>query len=151
MPNVVISDTSCLIILDKIGELDILKCCYQRIYITSEIAQEYGNKLPEWIEVKQYENQSLKQSLQNHIDEGEATAITLATELSNCKVILDDLKARRYALSMNLQVTGTLGVIVKAKNNNCIVAVKPIIEKLKTTDFRLSSDLISLVLQQANE
>lgn len=51
MHKVIISDTSCFIILSKIGELDILNKVYGRIYTTIDIAAEFGEPLPSWIEV----------------------------------------------------------------------------------------------------
>lgn len=43
MHKVVISDTSCLIVLSKIGEIEILKKTYEQIFTTPEIAAEFGN------------------------------------------------------------------------------------------------------------
>jgi predicted nucleic acid-binding protein len=51
MPNVIISDTSCLIILTKIEELDLLRQLYNKVTITQEIFIEFGEQIPDWIEV----------------------------------------------------------------------------------------------------
>lgn len=51
MQDVIIADTSCLILLDNIGELELLKQLYQRITITPEIAEEFEKKLPDWIKI----------------------------------------------------------------------------------------------------
>ena len=48
-PEIIISDTSCLIVLSKIGELDLLGRWYQNIVTTIEIANEFGEELPDWI------------------------------------------------------------------------------------------------------
>ena len=50
MHKIIISDTSCLIILSKIGELDLLQKLYKTIVTTLEIAEEFGEELPNWIE-----------------------------------------------------------------------------------------------------
>lgn len=55
-----ISNTSCLIVLDNIGLLDILKKLYSKIVITQEVAEEFGKNLPDWIEIKAYEKGVLK-------------------------------------------------------------------------------------------
>ncbi|MEM9687375.1 MAG: hypothetical protein AAF934_10715 [Bacteroidota bacterium] len=47
-----ISDTSCLIILSKIDELELLKRMGNTVYITATIKKEFGKELPEWILVK---------------------------------------------------------------------------------------------------
>ena len=44
--NLVIADTSCLVILSKVNELNLLKAVYHRIIITPEIAKEFINKSP---------------------------------------------------------------------------------------------------------
>ncbi|MBK6536412.1 MAG: hypothetical protein IPG09_01110 [Ignavibacteria bacterium] len=50
------------------------------------------------------------------LGKGEASAIALAVEIKDCTVILDDLKARNIAEKLKLDITGTIGVIIKAKN-----------------------------------
>ena len=49
MPKIIISDTSCFIILTKIGALDLLQKVYGQMLTTSDIAEEFGQKLPEWL------------------------------------------------------------------------------------------------------
>ncbi len=51
MHKTIISDTSCLIILSKIGEIELLEKVYGRVLTTTDIAAEFGEVLPEWIEV----------------------------------------------------------------------------------------------------
>lgn len=68
MPRTIISDTSCLIVLTNIGELELLQKIYGQITTTPEIAQEYGLPLPLWIEIKEATNKNLQQVLQLQID-----------------------------------------------------------------------------------
>ena len=77
MPNVIISDTSCLIILTKIEELDLLRQLYNKVTITQEIFIEFGEQIPDWIEVRQVNDNFRKQLLEMQIDKGEASAIAL--------------------------------------------------------------------------
>jgi predicted nucleic acid-binding protein len=51
MHKIIISDTSCFIVLSKIDELDILHKVYSKIITTIDIVAEYGDALPEWIEI----------------------------------------------------------------------------------------------------
>ncbi|TAK40989.1 MAG: hypothetical protein EPO28_09275 [Saprospiraceae bacterium] len=53
MAQIIISDTSCLILYDKIRRFDVLKATFEQIVATEEVENEYGD-LPEWIEVKSY-------------------------------------------------------------------------------------------------
>ena len=57
MLDLIIRDTSVLILFEKINKLDVLKQLYSKIYITPEIALEFGNTLPGWIEVKEVKKQ----------------------------------------------------------------------------------------------
>ena len=51
MPKAIISDTSCFIILTNIGELELLHKVYGQIITTPEIVAEFGETLPEWVEI----------------------------------------------------------------------------------------------------
>jgi len=85
------------------------------------------------------------------IDRGESSAIALALETPDSTIILDDYKARKIADQLGLIFTGTVGVIIKAKLNGIIPSIKPILEKIKQTDFRLSADIKLQALKEANE
>jgi len=85
------------------------------------------------------------------IDRGESSAIALALETPDSTIILDDYKARKIADQLGLIFTGTIGVIIKAKLNGIILSIKPILEKIKQTDFRLSADIELQALKEAKE
>lgn len=151
MPDVIISDTSCLIILSKIGELDLLQKIYGGVLTTPEIASEFGEELPDWIAVKQVKDLHKQQLLEMQVDKGESSAIALALETEHSAVILDDYKARQIAERLNVKYTGTIGIIIKAKKDRIISSVKPILERIKQTDFRISVDLEIAALKEAGE
>ncbi len=123
MPRVIISDTSCFIVLTSMGELDLLQKVYGKITTTPEIATEYGETLPEWVEIQNVSDQFTQQLLELQIDKGEASAIALALEVSDCTIILDDYKARKIAERLGITITGTIGVIVKAKLSGIIPSI----------------------------
>ena len=52
MHKAIIADTSCLISLDKIGELEILNKLFGTIITTTEVAGDFGQPLPTWVEIK---------------------------------------------------------------------------------------------------
>lgn len=151
MPKVIISDTSCLIILTKIGEIDLLRQLYKTVTITQDILLEYGENLPVWFEVQQVKDHYKQQLLEMQINKGEASAIALALETSDNIVILDDWKARKLAERLGISVTGTLGVIIKAKNTGFIPTIKPYLDKIRETNFRISEELEEIALKEANE
>lgn len=151
MHKMVISDTSCLILFHKIGELDILRKVYESVTTTPEIAEEFGYELPDWIRIEFVKDKKYQEFLETQIDWGEASAIALAKEIEASLLLLDDLKARKLAVKLNLKITGTLGVIHKAKQIGVLENVKPIIEKLQATNFRISGNIIDELLRKNNE
>lgn len=151
MPKIIISDTSCFIILSNIGELELLKKIYGKIYTTHQIASEFGEQLPNWVEILEIKDIDKQQILEIQIDKGEASAICLALETPNSVLILDDYKARKLAEILNLPFTGTIGVFVRAKLDGHINSIKPLLNKLKQTDFRISIDIEIQALKAANE
>lgn len=151
MPNTIISDTSCLIILSKVDEIKILRKLYQHIITTPEISQEYGKELPSWISIVSASDKQKQLLLETQIDKGEASAIALALEIKNSTLIIDDYKARKIAERLGITYTGTIGVIIKAKLRGIIPSVKPILNKIYQTDFRLSEDIIINALREAGE
>jgi predicted nucleic acid-binding protein len=151
MPKTIISDTSCFIILTNIGELDLLQKVYGQITTTPEIAEEFGETLPEWVEILSVTDKYRQQILEMQIDKGESSAIALALETPDSVVILDDYKARKIAERLGITFTGTIGVIIKAKLSGIIPSVRPILEKIKQTDFRLSAEIETQALKEADE
>jgi len=139
--RVIISDTSCLIVLNNIGELELLHKLYGEILTTSIIADEFGDKLPTWVKIQNVQDIYRVRILELQIDKGESSAIALALEIPESTLILDDFKARKIAEGLGLKMTGTLGIIIKAKLNNLIPSVRPIFEKIKKTNFRISEEI----------
>ena len=151
MHKIIISDTSCFIILTNIGELHLLQKLYSKIITTIEIATEFGEPLPEWVEILSVKSKDTQRLLEMQIDKGESSAIALALEISDSLLILDDIKARKIASQLGLSITGTLGIIIKAKLEGIIPSVIPILNKIKQTDFRLSNEVELQVLKAAME
>lgn len=149
--EIIISDTSCLILLSKIDEIDILKQVGSSVYITPEIKNEIGTELPKWILVKRPKDKHYQKILELDLDEGEASAIALSLEFSNPVLILDDKKARKTAEKLNVRYSGTFGLILKAKQIGKVKKIRPLIEKIKRTNFRFSEKLLQAVLNEAGE
>ena len=95
--KLIIADTSCLILLSKIEELELLKKLFKEIIITSEIVEEYGEPLPNWFIVESVVDRQKQIRFESQVDRGEASAIALSFEIDNTLVILDDNKARKLA------------------------------------------------------
>ena len=151
MPKTIISDTSCFIILANIGELELLHTVYGEVLTTIDIATEYGEPLPEWVKIATVTDKYRQQILEMQIDKGESSAIALALEIPGSTIILDDYKARKIAEQPGIIYTGTKGVIIKAKLKGQIATIKPFLEKIKQTNFRLSPEIELQALKEANE
>lgn len=151
MQSAIISDTSCLILLDKIGELHLLNKLYGRIVVTPEIVKEFGKKLPEWFDVKSPVNKTYQRILEASLDLGEASAIALAIEEKDSLLIVDELKGRKFAEQLGLNFTGTLGILIRAKQRGILSSIKPALQKIKQTNFRLSKELEQRILVSVGE
>jgi predicted nucleic acid-binding protein len=151
MPKVIISDTSTLVLFHKIEAFNLLKDVYQELLTTPEIADEFGEKLPDWIKIQSVSDKKYQDFLETQVDHGEASAIALATEFDDVLLLLDDLKARKLATQLKFKITGALGVIHRAKQLSIIDKVKPLIDKLLLTDFRIADNIIEEILKLNNE
>ena len=151
MHKTIISDTSCFIILSKINELDLLKKVYGQIFTTPDIVEEFDEMLPEWVIVENVSDKSKQRILELQIDRGESSAIALALEMPKSTLILDDFKARKIAQQLGIPFTGKIGVIIKSKLNGIIPSIKPYLEKIKETNFRISAEIELQALKEAQE
>ena len=102
MQKIIISDTSCFILLEKIEEITLLQKLFGEIVVTSVIENEFGKPLPEWIKVSNAKDKNYQNILESSVDKGEASALALAIEQSDCLLILDDLKVRKLAKELKL-------------------------------------------------
>ena len=133
MPNVTVADTTCLIIFYKIGELELLKKLFGKLHITDTVLKEFNHSVPDWIEVVQPKTEVHK-GFAGYLDPGEATSIALASEYEESLLIIDEIKGRKAA-----------------KDKGHLKAVKPVLEKIQETNFRISKELIGRVLEKVNE
>jgi len=147
----IISDTSCLIILSNIGEFDLLQKLFGEIITTSIIAEEFGEALPNWVKIQNVSDKLKMQILELQIDRGESSAIALALEIPESILILDDYKARKVAENLGLNFTGTIGIIIRAKLENIIPSIKPLLDKIKQTNFRISAEIELQAYKEAKE
>lgn len=86
-----------MILFHKIDEFNLLQKVYGELITTPEIAEEFGEKLPDWIKIQPVSDKKYQNFLETQIDFGEASAIELATEYDDVLLLLDDLKARKLA------------------------------------------------------
>ncbi|MFB6277817.1 MAG: DUF3368 domain-containing protein [Halothece sp.] len=105
-----------------------------------------------WIEIQSVQNQQLVNELRTRINIGEAEAIALAVEAKATRLLIDERLGRQVATDLGLRITGVLGILLLAKRQKLITAVKPIINDLVIqANFRISSQLYADVLNVAGE
>lgn len=148
MNKIIISDTSCLIALSNIGQLSILKDLFKEIIITEEVKDEFGDELPIWIKTQTAKDIGRKKDLEAILDKGEASSIALSLEIENSLLIIDESKGRKIANSLNLQIIGTIGVLILANKKGLIKDLISVILKLVNKGFRLSDSLVSKIIDQ---
>ena len=150
MQEKVYVDTSSLIILNKINALDLLNKIYSNVIITNYIQLELNEAIPSWISVELTYN--IDQSFLKNFNLGLGeTSIIMNAIKNNGFLIIDDLKARKLATRLKFKITGTLGVIHRAKQMKIIDKVKPLIDKLMLKDFRIADNIVKEILKLNNE
>ncbi len=149
MKEPIVIDSTCLIGLERIGKLDILPELFEPILIPDEVFNEFGRSFS-WLNVETPTNLALINALKLSVDDGEAEAIVLALE-KNCKILSDDKQARLVAKKLGLQVIGTIGMLIQAKQNGLIDLLEPVLKDLENNGFRMSESLKSEALKIAGE
>jgi len=158
----VVSNSSSLIHLAKIGKLELLKEYFQIITIPEAVFRECvveGKdreevvliKSADWLKVSQVNDKKLVRLLQYSIDDGESEAITLALETGADLILLDDSDAREKARLYGLKMTGTVGILLRAKMEGRIESLRENLKRLKRTGFWIGHDLETRILMEAGE
>ena len=124
---------------------------YGRVVLTEEVTDEYGEPLPEWFEVRAVNDRKMLRSLLPELHLGEASAIALAVETKDATLVIDEKDGRNVARRLGIRITGTLGVLLKARKQNRIARLRPLVEKLLDNGFRISEQLLQEVLAQVGE
>jgi len=158
----VVSNTSPILNLAIVDQLELLRRQFDKILIPNAVLDEL--KIDEerpgsqairraissgWIQAQRVSNKSLAQLLKQTLDQGEAEAITLAIELNADWTLLDEREGRKVAKSLGLNVTGILGILLRAKQAGELESLQPIIDDLiNDAGFRIAPELLAQVLTQ---
>jgi len=142
-------DTTILIGLQRIGRLDLLPALIEPAWTTPAVIEEFGETL-EWMSEQAPANVDLERSLRMSLDVGEASAIALAVE-KQCRVVLDDRKARLVAHEMGLACIGTVALLIKSKEAGLLETVGPVFDELEEVGFHLGRALREEALRISGE
>ena len=159
---IVVSDSTILIGLAKIGKLDLLKEIFNKVFIPKEVFKEVverGKGKPGYktikeavlINIKPVKDKMQVAFLQGSLEKGEAEVLVLARELAADMILLDEEKARKSAVIAGFEIMGLLGLFILAKNLGLIHEVHPLVDKLMINKFRISDKFIKQTLKKAGE
>ena len=157
-----VSNSSPIIHLTKIGMLELLHALFGQIFVPEMVYSECTNSIhhrreigliknADWINVVSISNRKLFNVLHQDVDAGEGEALVLAMESNADLILLDDQEARSKARILDLHVTGTLGVLLKAKNAGLIDSVTDSIQLLEDTGFWISPELLAKLLKTLDD
>lgn len=153
MPEV-ISNTTPLIALSKISKLELLKTLYGEITIAEAVLEEYQRGKSkafyqnisafDWIKTAEVKNKKALEFILE-LDRGEAESIVVAEEMNAELLIIDELRGREFARLRGLKITGTIGVLLKAKQEYLIESVLPFAYELREKGIWINDMLINYV------
>jgi predicted nucleic acid-binding protein len=158
----IVSNATPLIAFSRIGRLDLLQKVVGNLVIPLAVEEEitgYAKNKPgvielteqRWITVKAVTSRREVQLLLPTLDRGEAEVITLGMEQNARLLLIDELTGRKVAQSLGLTVSGSVGVLVRARQLGEITAVRPFLEAMTQQGIRYSPRFIAHVLQSLGE
>ncbi len=160
MRKVIVNATP-LIILCHIGQLDLLKKLYTKIIIPQAVYQEVCAKLDsacqqvndnlDWIQVCVVSHPAERKMYQAKLHAGEVEVMILAREMNADLLVIDDKAAKKTAKYLGFTVTGTLGVLLRAKQIGVVQEVRPLLQAIRKNGFYVSATVADMVLTAAGE
>ena len=161
--QIIISDTGPLIALARINALSLLNKLYRNIYITESVYSEATQDMAkdgakqvfaavnnQDIAVAAFPVNNLYEELSKILDPGETESLCLADKLG-CIALIDEKRGRQAGKAKGIKITGTAGLLIKAKNDGLIAEIKPLLKLLTQSGYRLSDTLIEKVLTICSE
>jgi predicted nucleic acid-binding protein len=155
-------DTAPLIsLVAALGDLKVLQVLYSQVLVPFEVCQEILAGGSSGFAVAEFEAANWLQKwssplaispvLLNSLDRGEAAVIQLAMNESVQTVCIDETVGRRIAKANGLLVTGSIGILLRAKKEGYPFMMKEAIERMKNQGIRLSEKVVTVALDQAGE
>ena len=159
--ELVINTGPLLALIAGIGDLSLLEKLYKRVLVPVEVCQEIeaggasGFGINEFRKSSFIEKRSksskIKPFLRNSLDLGEASVIQLALEEDIQTVCIDEAMGRRIARLNGLKLTGSIGVLIRARKNGFDFSMREAINRMQTHGIYLSQKVVDFALNQVNE
>ena len=160
---ITICNTSPISNLIQLDALSLLGGLFARIIIPPEVTEELdagAEVLGAWreaagatvIEILPVTNTDLIKELSATLHGGEAAAIALALQIPDAVLLIDETDGRKAAMRLGLKLVGTVGILMRAKEQRLIERVEPYLQALRTkARFWLSDNLYNHALISAGE
>lgn len=156
-PVVVVADTTPLITLAGVGEIRLLPLLFGEVHIPEQVWEEYEKFRPQqhlpdvaamtWL----HRHQVMSSPEFGLLDDGEAAALTLVQILHAHLFLVDEQKARKVAAQAQMQIVGTLGLLLRGKQEGHLTAIRPITDQFQQRKRYYTPTLIAQILQAAGE
>ncbi|NER22640.1 MAG: DUF3368 domain-containing protein [Symploca sp. SIO1C2] len=158
---IVINTGPIIALVAALGDLTILQSLYKQVLVPYEVCQEIlvgGSSsfavtefaAATWLQ-KQQTALNISSLLLNVLDKGEAAVIQLAMNENIPTVCIDEVAGRRIARLSGLSVTGSIGILLRAKQEGYPISMQQAISQMLNRGIRLSSAVINFALEQALE
>ena len=158
----VVCNSTPLIYLAAIGRFDLLGALYSRVVIPTAVYDEVVTQgagrwgaaetaAASWIDRQAVADPAKVASLQTRLHGGESEVVVLADELHADLVIMDDSAGRRELAQRGIAFIGTVGVLMAAKQRGLLTALKPELDHLRASGFRLSDRVYRACLAAMGE
>ena len=143
MHDNIIIDTSVLIALEKCDLLNILCNIYKTVIVMEAVIAEFGEINLPCMKVENISSPILNLLMNTvNLGKGEAQVIAYALNAKEIPVLLDDLKSRKIAKNMDITVSGTIGLLIKAQKKGLIESAYKRANILKEKGFYISEKLL---------
>ena len=147
----VVADASPLIALAQVNQLPLLERLFGEILVPPAVVREVELSLPAFIRERKLSRPIPAAVLHASLDPGESEAISLALELGAERVILDERAARQLAHDLALPRIGVLGILLASKQKGLIPSVRPVLDGLVKSRFRITPELYEWLLSETGE
>jgi predicted nucleic acid-binding protein len=156
----IVANAGPLIALARIQHLHLLPALYDEIVIppavlqelTSDVEQVGAQELAQaaWLHVVEVEDQAEIEVLRSSLDQGESEAIILARQLQ-ATLLIDERRGRTLAAGLGVTKTGTIGVLIDAKQAGLVASVSQLLDGLREAGVRLSPRIYEEARRLASE
>lgn len=159
--EIVINTGPLLAITAGLGDLSVLQMLYGKVYVPFEVCEEMRITGARMFAIEQFEQADwlhkltepleIASFLSNSLDRGEAACVQLALAQGIGTVCIDEAAGRRIARLSGLAVTGSIGILIRARREGYPFSMQQAVEQMRAKGVWLSDRLIALALREAGE